>query len=268
METQKPRALFISHGGGPLPLLGDEGHLELVEKLKDLALKLQKPSAILLISAHWEDEIVSITSAKQPSLIYDYYGFPKESYNIKYPCSGEPTLAKEIDKVLKKAGIETELNEERGFDHGLFIPLKIMYPEADIPCVQISLLNTLDPEEHIKIGIALANINYENLLIIGSGFSFHNLKAFFIKDTPETIMMHEQFEQWLIDTCSNKEFTNSMRTCRFVKWETKAPYARYCHPREEHLLPLYVCYGVHKSPCSEYIELKIMNKLSSFFLWE
>ncbi|WP_304543157.1 DODA-type extradiol aromatic ring-opening family dioxygenase [Sulfurimonas microaerophilic] len=266
MNTQKPRVLFLSHGGGPLPVLGDEGHLEMVEKLKDLALKLPKPSAILLISAHWEDELVCITSARHPSLIYDYYGFPKESYDIKYPCNGEPSLAREVDRVLTNAGIETELNEDHGFDHGLFIPLKIMYPEADIPCVEISLLNTLDPLEHINIGSALADINYDNLLIIGSGFSFHNMRAFFVKDTAETISMNEQFEQWLSDTCSNKDLSDTVRTDRLVKWES-APYARYCHPREEHLLPLHVCYGVHQSYCNEYVELNIMNKKSSFYLW-
>lgn len=266
MKIHKPRSLFISHGGGPLPLLGDEDHLEMVETLRTISSKLPKPSAILLISAHWEEEIATITSGLSPHLIYDYYGFPQESYEIKYPCAGEVQLANKVAQALSKAGIESELNEFRGFDHGMFVPLKIMYPDAQIPCVQLSLLNSLDPRKHIEIGEALAKIDYENLLIIGSGFSFHNLKAFFQKNNDHHIM-NEEFEAWLVDICSNKELDTSQRTNRLIRWED-APYARFNHPREEHLLPLHVCYGVHETACSEFYEINILRKKSSFFLWQ
>ena len=265
--TSKIKALFLSHGGGPLPLLGDGAHAEMVSCLKEIAEKITKPSAILLISAHWEESISSITSAQQPSLIYDYYNFPEESYSIQYPCEGEPDLAGQVYKSLQATGIEAKLDKERGFDHGLFIPLKIMYPDANIPCVQLSLVNNLDAELHINIGKALQSLDYDNLLVIGSGFSFHNMKAFFDEETNETKSKNESFEQWLVETCSSNDLNEQERTERLINWQ-QAPAARFCHPREEHLLPLHVCYGLAEKPCTEAIQLKILNKQSSMYLWE
>lgn len=266
MTNEKCRVLFISHGGGPLPLLGDKFHRDMVDNLKLLATKIQKPAAIIVISAHWEEAIPTLTSGAHPTLIYDYYGFPEESYEITYPCPGEPALAKKVAQVLHDAGLQTRLDDQRGFDHGLFVPLKIMYPAAVIPCIQLSLVNSLSPGEHIKIGSALANLQDENVLIIGSGFSFHNLRAFFAPATAESKAMNAAFEQWLIDTCSNPELDESERTHRLEQWEN-APYARYCHPREEHLLPLHVCYGVARTACKQYFELSILNKKASVYLW-
>ena len=266
MGNKNPCVLYLSHGGGPLPLLGDEGHLEMVQLLKKLSSKIKKPSAIIVISAHWEEEIPTITSAEKPSLIYDYYGFPEASYRIEYPCPGEPMLAKQIQELFNKSGIESRLDEQRGFDHGLFVPLKIMVPDADIPCVQISLVKGLDPADHIKIGSSLSGINADDLLIIGSGFSFHNMRAFFEPETIDSKAMNEAFEQWLIDTCSNPDIDESERAGRLENWKN-APHARYCHPREEHLLPLHVCYGFAGTSFSEYFELKILNKKSSMYLW-
>lgn len=266
MKNTKPRVLFLSHGGGPLPLLGDDGHREMVENLKSIASKINKPSAILVISAHWEEKLPTITAGANPSLIYDYHGFPEESYDIKYPCPGEPLLADQVYRLLNTAGIEARLDKQRGFDHGLFVPLKIMYPNAEIPCIQLSLVQGLDPAEHLKIGAALSGIAHDGLLVIGSGFSFHNMKAFFTTETSESKSMNESFEQWLIDTCSNPAIGETERIQRLENWE-QAPAARYCHPREEHLLPLHVCYGIAQSACSEYFELRILNKKSSVYLW-
>ncbi len=266
MQHKNPCVLFLSHGGGPLPLLGDEGHSEMVKNLKNLASKIDKPSAIIVISAHWEEDIPTITSAPNPSLIYDYYGFPEESYLIEYPCPGEPFLAEQVKELLNNSGIKSRVDEKRGFDHGLFVPLKIMYPDANIPCIQLSLLKNLNPADHIKIGSALSGIKYDNLMIIGSGFSFHNMRAFFEPETSDSKNMNEKFEQWLIDTCSNPNIDESERANRLRNWD-KSPNARYCHPREEHLLPLHVCYGVHQTYCSEFFELKILNKKSSLYLW-
>lgn len=266
MKNNKPRVLFLSHGAGPMPLLGDEGHLEMVENLKAIVTKIKKPSAIMLISAHWEEKIPTVTSAASPSLIYDYYGFPEESYEIEYPCPGEPVLADQVHQLLSSAAIEAGLDKQRGFDHGLFVPLKIMYPEADIPVIQLSLVKGLNPADHIKIGKALSAVKYDELLVIGSGFSFHNLKAFFTAETSDSKAMNETFEQWLIDTCSNSDIDEEERTQRLESWE-HAPFARYCHPREEHLMPLHVCYGVVQTACSEYFELRILNKKSSVYFW-
>lgn len=260
------RVLFLSHGGGPLPLLADERHEEMVGCLQGIAAALKKPRAIIVISAHWEEPIPTITAGATPSLIYDYSGFPEESYRLEYPCPGEPRLAEQVRRSLGNAGIEARLDERRGFDHGFFVPLKIMYPEADIPCIQLSLVQGLDPTAHLKVGRALEHLNHDGLLVIGSGSSFHNLPAFFMAETSESKSMNEAFEQWLIDTCSSPDLHDEERAARLVNWEL-APFARYCHPREEHLLPLHVCCGIAQAACSQCFELRIMNKKSSLYLW-
>ncbi|MEA1890573.1 MAG: class III extradiol ring-cleavage dioxygenase, partial [Pseudomonadota bacterium] len=201
-SEQLGSVLFIPHGGGPLPLLGHEGHLSMVRFLKDITQTLVRPAAILIISAHWEEDIVTLTSGKTPPLIYDYYGFPDEAYAIEYPAPGNPILANKIYNLLQTSGIESRLDDQRGFDHGLFVPLKIMFPDATIPCVQLSLINTLDAESHIRIGNAISDLRKENVLIIGSGFSFHNMRALMSPDTRMPDLMNEAFEQWLIDTCT------------------------------------------------------------------
>ena len=262
----KPDILFISHGGGPMPLLGEPDHREMVARLTEIAGLLRKPSAILVISAHWEEAIPTITSGASPSLIYDYFGFPPESYDIKYPCPGEPVLAGQIHEVLEKAGIAARLDERRGFDHGLFVPLKLMYPQADIPCVQLSLVNSLDATTHLAIGRALQALDYENLLVIGSGFSFHNMRAFFAPNTPDIQAGNEAFEDWLEETCTNAGMEESERAERLAHWD-RAPYARFCHPREEHLLPLHICYGLAEKPCDAHISVTVLGKKSGMLYW-
>ena len=267
MNGARPRILFLSHGGGPLPLLGDPGHQEMVANLSLLARKyLARPSAILVVSAHWEEQRPTVTGGAHPPLIYDYYGFPEESYEIRYPCPGAPALARALQENLSAAGFDAVLDETRGFDHGLFVPLKIMYPEADIPCFQLSLLRSLDAGAHLRLGSALAGLGDENLLVVGSGFSFHNLREFFAAETPESRSRNESFEEWLIRTCTDPGLSEEERAGRLEHW-VKAPYARYCHPREEHLLPLHVCYGLARGPCTEHFELEIIRKKASVFLW-
>lgn len=263
---RKQTTIFISHGGGPLPLMGDEGHHEMVQLLQKIRSDLPKPSAILLISAHWEQERPTITGNAHPELLYDYYGFPEEAYNIKYPASGEPHLAQEIFSLLKTQGFEPAIDNSRGFDHGMFIPLKIMYPQADIPCVQLSLVNSLDPSLHIDIGEVLKDIQQEGLLVIGSGFSFHNMHAFFSAATAEEEAMNNAFEKWLTETCTSEDIDESARRQSLINWES-APHARYCHPREEHLLPLHVCYGLNRCASRKFYPLKILGKRASFYLW-
>lgn len=257
----------MSHGGGPLPLLGDNAHLEMVSRLQEISATIARPQAIIVASAHWEEDRPTITSGCNPELIYDYSGFPKESYEIGYPCPGAPQLAQAIARQLANAGIAVDLDEFRGFDHGLFVPLKIMYPEADIPCVQLSLVRSLDPAEHLELGHTLRGLSDQSLLLIGSGFSFHNMKAFFTPETDKSREMNHLFERWLLETCSNQDFSEEERRQRLIDWES-APFARYCHPREEHLLPLHVCYGFAASACTASYELQILNKKSSMYLWE
>ncbi len=260
------QVLFLSHGGGPLPLLGDAGHQEMVNCLKSIATTLKKPSAILVISAHWEEAIPTITAHANPSLIYDYHGFPEEAYQIDYPCPGEPVLAQQVNTALAQAEIKAKLDEQRGLDHGTFVPLMMMFPEADIPCVQLSLVNNLDAQTHVEIGQALCNVDYDNLLVIGSGFTFHNMRAFFDRSASEADPKNHAFESWLVDTCTNTMLSEAVRKHRLINWEA-APNARYCQPREEHLLPLHVCYGLTQSASGYCFELKVLNKKVSMYLW-
>ena len=266
MTKQPPKALFLSHGGGPMPLLGDPGHREMVSCLKQIASQIPRPAAIVMVSAHWEESLPTITAGEQPPLIYDYYGFPEESYQIQYSCPGKPALAHEVAELLQQSNIEARLDETRGFDHGMFVPLKIMYPEADIPCVQLSIVNSLKPQQHIQMGQALQSLHQQNVLVVGSGFSFHNLDAFFSAETPESQKMNQSFEEWLVETCCSTDYSETERAQRLIEW-ADVYGARFCHPREEHLLPLHVCYGVAQAPCSTVYEIQILNKKASMFLW-
>ncbi|QYK00748.1 DODA-type extradiol aromatic ring-opening family dioxygenase [Shewanella psychrotolerans] len=257
---------FISHGGGPMPLLDDPAHADLVVYLKSLARKLARPSAILVISAHWEESVATITASPNPKMLYDYSGFPADSYQLQYPSPGEPILAEKIQKALQSADITAKLDYQRGYDHGMFVPLILMYPEADIPVIQLSLVNTLDAAQHLNIGKALQALDHDNLLVIGSGFSFHNMREFFAPNTEDRQVKNHQFEHWLQTTLSDKQLTEAARTQAMVDW-ISAPHARYCQPREEHLLPLHVCYGLAGRASDEHQNVTIFNKQSSSFVW-
>lgn len=265
-NMNKLNIAFISHGGGPLPLLNDPAHAELVTYLKSLASKLEKPNAIMVISAHWEEAVATITASLTPKMIYDYSGFPAASYELQYPCLGEPALAAKVQQALQKAGIPVKLDHHRGYDHGVYVPLTLMYPKADIPVIQLSLVNTLDPGQHLAIGKALQTLDYDNLLVLGSGFSFHNMREFFVVKSDERQIKNQQFEQWLTATLSDKTLLESERITKMIDW-LKAPHARYCHPREEHLLPLHICYGLAGRASDEHQNVTILNKQSSAFVW-
>ncbi|MBU1138775.1 MAG: dioxygenase [Proteobacteria bacterium] len=258
--------LYIPHGGGPLPLLGEKSHQGLVSFLTEIPQTFVEPSAIVVISAHWQEDKATITSGAAPPLLYDYSGFPAEAYQIEYPAPGDPVLADKIHHLLLEGGIEARLDDQRPFDHGLFIPLKLMYPKAAIPCVQVSLLRSFDPEAHIRMGKALSALCKENILILGSGFSFHNLKALLFNSGGGPDSRNEAFEHWLIDTCTNPTLSSDEREKRLIEW-SDAPFARYCHPREDHLLPLHVCYGLSRSPAKLVFDGNIMEKKVSAFLW-
>ncbi len=265
MTENKAQIVYFSHGGGPLPILGDPGHQQMVEFMTALPKQLRKPDAILVISAHWEEKEATLLGASNPPLFYDYYGFPQEAYEIAYPAPGQPALAERVMALLKKNDIPSRIETERGFDHGVFIPLKLMYPDADIPVVQLSLLRGLDAASHITLGNALRELLQENILIVGSGFSFHNQSAFFNSKPGVPDPANEAFQDWLIETCSTS-LSQTEREERLIEWE-KAPAARYCHPREEHLLPLHVCVGMAKSPAKVVFDDQILGKRGVAFLW-
>jgi 4,5-DOPA dioxygenase extradiol len=263
------RILYIPHGGGPLPLLGDEGHLELAAFLRSLATSMARPTSILVVSAHWEAAVPTVTAGAYPPLLYDYYGFPDEAYSLRYPAPGDPALAGRIKSALERADLPVAMDSERGFDHGVFVPLSLMYPEADIPCVQLSLVRGLDPVLHLRIGQALAALGGEDVLILGSGFSFHNMQEFFrspgasASDDPR----NDAFQTWLAETCGGSILSDKERFQRLAAWET-APHARYCHPREEHLLPLHVVAGAAGGRCASCQELTVLGKHSLVAFWD
>jgi aromatic ring-opening dioxygenase catalytic subunit (LigB family) len=237
----------------------------MVDFMTRLPERLEKPDAIIVISAHWEESAATLLGGKAPSMLYDYYGFPDESYDINYPAPGSPELAEKITGLLNSSHIPARIDPKRGFDHGLFIPLKLIYPQADIPSIQLSLLRGLNPAAHLALGKALRGLAHENILVIGSGFSFHNMRAFSWEGNNETDPANDAFQNWLIETCAGP-ITESEREERLVGWQ-KAPSARYCHPREEHLLPLHVCLGMADKPAETIFDNYILGKRGTAFFW-
>jgi aromatic ring-opening dioxygenase catalytic subunit (LigB family) len=235
--------IYLPHGGGPcffMPdgTMGPPGTWKpMGDYLKSISLGLpSKPVALLVISAHWETRVPTVLSSAQPPLLYDYYGFPPETYELTWPAPGSPTLAGRVQELLKGAGIESAQETQRGFDHGVFIPLKLAFPEAQLPTVQLSLRAGLDPAEHLALGRALAPLRDEGVLIIGSGMSYHNMRGFNSARAGEE---SKKFDAWMQEVTSADQAT---RDAKLAKW-AEAPAARACHPREEHLLPLMVVAG-------------------------
>ncbi len=256
--------VYFSHGGGPLPILGDAGHKDMVDFMRLLPSRLRKPEAILVISAHWEENTATLLGAPAPPMFYDYYGFPDEAYEITYRAPGNPDLAEKIAGLLGRNNIPAQIDSQRGFDHGLFIPLKLMYPQADIPSLQLSLLRGLNPANHIALGKALHELMHENILVIGSGFSFHNMRAFFEQEPGLPDPANDEFQNWLNEVITGP--TQAGREQSLIEWQN-APSARYCHPREEHLLPLHVCVGMAKTPGTKIFDDYIFGKRGVAFLW-
>lgn len=240
-STRMPTA-FLPHGGGPWPFVDlgfgpkDQSdrlraYLEAVPSTLPMA-----PRALLVISAHWEEAVPTVMTAERPPMLYDYSGFPPESYTITWPAPGAPQLAQRVRTLLEGAGFSTKADAQRGFDHGTFVPLKLAWPRADVPTVQLSLKAGLDPAEHLAMGRALAPLRDEGVFIVGSGMTFHNLRAFF-RGGGEAAS--EAFDGWLQDTM---RLPAVERDRRLTQW-AQAPMARLVHPREEHLLPLMVVAG-------------------------
>ncbi len=267
MSNGTTRVISIPHGGGPLPVLGEPSHARLVEFLCGTEKSIGRPSAIVVVSAHWEASRPTITSGNAPGLIYDYGGFPEETYHLQYPAPGAPELAERVATLLTEADFEPSLDANRGFDHGMFIPLLLMYPDGSIPVIQLSLLNSLDARAHVAMGAALAPLANDDVLLLGSGFTFHNMNAFG-PTHPVTggDPQNEAFEKWLGDTCTNPDLTEHERTRRLIDW-ADAPGARWCHPREEHLLPLHVCYGAGGGPATRVFDDLVLGKRASGYAW-
>ncbi|HEV2674510.1 MAG TPA: class III extradiol ring-cleavage dioxygenase [Aliidongia sp.] len=245
MTDKRLPTLFIPHGGGPCffmepPRHGSDPWKSMGDHLRAIAADIgRRPRAILVISAHWEEARPTVTTGAAPPLLYDYYGFPAHTYQLRYPAPGEPQLAAEIGRRLDEAGLPSGGDAARGFDHGVFVPFLLIYPEADIPVVQLSLDASLDPARHLAIGRALQPLRDAGVLIVGSGLSFHNLRGFFGED-PRIAAEAEAFDGWLTRTATDPD--PAARDAALAQW-AEAPGARTSHPREEHLLPLMVAAG-------------------------
>jgi aromatic ring-opening dioxygenase catalytic subunit (LigB family) len=234
--------LFLPHGGGPCFFMdwtwgpADTWHAT-QRFLEGIAATLPAPpKAMVVISGHWEEPTFKASAAAKPELIFDYSGFPEHTYRLTWPASGDPALAETVANLLKHAGLPSAISPDRGFDHGVFVPLKVAFPQAQIPVVTLSLVGSLDPATHLAAGRALAPLRDEGVLIVGSGMSFHNLRAYL---RPETKERARAFDAWLTRTV---ESPASKRNPLLTDWR-KAPFATYAHPREDHLIPLLVAAG-------------------------
>jgi 4,5-DOPA dioxygenase extradiol len=225
-------SLFIGHGS---PLLAVQQN-EYSNFLTELG-KRFKPKAIVIFSAHWESEILSLTYTNDVlDTVYDYYGFPEEMYQIKYPAKGSIKVAHMLEKRFENAGIKTRREEKRGLDHGSWVALSHMYPKADIPVVQLSVHPFLSPKEQFNIGQALQGIGEEDILVIGSGTTVHNFRWFY-PDATEPAKEAVEFDNWIIDKVQKRDI-NSLD--RYIQL---APNAQLAVPRPEHFVPLFLAMG-------------------------
>jgi len=244
MNTRLP-TYAISHGGGPWPWIKDLMPVDwapLETSLAGIPDELgATPRAVLAVTAHWEAPVFTVQGSPAPPMLYDYGGFPPHTYQIQYPAPGAPGIADRVTELLTDAGIANDRDDHRGFDHGTFVPLYVMYPEANVPVVQLSILQSFDPEAHLAAGRALAPLRDEGVLIVGSGLpSFHDLSSM----GPASSEPSRIFDEWLTDTVVGTE--GEERSKRLAHWD-RAPAARRAHPREDHLIPLLVAAGAAES---------------------
>lgn len=244
-NTSRLPVAFVSHGGGPSFFMeappGDRfadiaAGSDAMKSLQRLPKQLgaEKPTAIVVVSAHWESshKVLVTGRSEYTKLLYDYGGFPAHTYKLEYRAPGEPQLAKRITELLKNKGLQSELDMNRNWDHGVFIPLKVMYPEANIPVVEISILQSYDPKVHIDIGKALAPLRDEGVLIIGSGYATHNFAG--------VAAQNRKFVDAMSEVVANQSPENRLKSLE--EWD-KLPGARDAHRQEDHLMPLHVIAG-------------------------
>ena len=232
--------LFVSHGGGPWPWV-DGMRQAFARTEREFAALPQRlparPAAVLVITGHWEAPVFSVSTALRPPMDYDYHGFPEHTYRLQYPAPGSPALAARVRSLLAAQGIDSADDPARGFDHGTFVPLSLMFPQADVPVVLLSLRSDYDPAEHIRVGEAIAPLRDEGVLVLGSGLTYHNMRGF---RRPESTPVASAFESYLNEAITQPDA--AARNRMLVEWQ-RAPAARQAHPQEDHLLPLMVVAG-------------------------
>lgn len=260
-ETLTQPSLYIPHGGGPCFFTDDpQGKWRGMEAyLRGLsATLLERPKAILLVSAHWETDGFTFTGAAKPELVYDYHGFPPHTYALRYDAPGAPVLARQAVELLLNAGFTGSIDPDRGLDHGVFVPLKVAFPDANIPVVEMSLDRSLDPALHLAAGRALAPLRAKGVLVMGSGMSFHNMGGY---GNPQSTKPSQAFDHWLTSAIAKLP---AERDALLAEW-ANAPAARFSHPREEHLIPLMVAAGASKNAGrSNFGELVLETAISGY----
>jgi aromatic ring-opening dioxygenase catalytic subunit (LigB family) len=260
--AQQP-TFFIPHGGGPCFFMDDPlgTWTTLASFLGELPGRLpEPPTSILVVSGHWETESFAFTGAARPSLIYDYYGFPPHTYQLSYAPPGAPDLALRAKGLLNAAGIASYVDPERGLDHGVFVPMKVAFPQAKIPVVEMSVKIGLDPGQHLAAGHALSKLREEGVLILGSGMSFHNMRGY---GDPRFTAPSDLFDHWLSEAVQHG---GAERIAQLSRWES-APAARLSHPREEHLLPLMVAAGAADGPGEKVFSDHVLKTAIAGFLF-
>ncbi|MBG4413549.1 dioxygenase [Pseudomonas aeruginosa] len=226
--------LYISHGS---PMLALEPGASGVQ-LRRLATELPRPKAILVVSAHWESDDLRVTGAAVPDIWHDFYGFPPPLYAVRYPAKGEPALAQRTIELLQAAGLPAQADPQRPFDHGTWVPLSLMYPQADIPVLQLSLPSRLGPALQSRVGQALRQLRGEGVLLIGSGSITHNLGELDWRAGPEAIApWAREFRDWMVEKLQADD------EAALHDYRRQAPWAARNHPRDEHLLPLFCARG-------------------------
>ncbi len=240
MATPTLPTLFVSHGGGPWPHVPGlrEQYAKTEAALRRLPSQLPtQPRAVLVVTGHWEAPEFTVSTAAQPAMDYDYYGFPDHTYHLQYPAPGAPALATQVRQLLVDGGVRCGEDPRRGLDHGSFVPLELMYPAADMPVMLLSLKAGYDPAEHLRVGALLAPLRSDGVLILGSGLSYHNMRGF---GRPESTAVADAFEAYLNHAVT--QANPQQRDKLLLQWDS-APSARQAHPSEDHLMPLLVVAG-------------------------
>ncbi|MCD6009789.1 MAG: class III extradiol ring-cleavage dioxygenase [Pseudomonadota bacterium] len=267
MTTQALPTLFVPHGAGPCFFMTWEpadAWSRMADWLRAVPERIgTRPKAVLVVSGHWEAPVFTVNAQRAPPLLYDYSGFPPHTYELTYPVPGSPALAERVQALLGGAGFTSEAESARGLDHGVFIPMKVIYPAADVPIVQLSLRQGLEPAEHLAMGRALAPLRREGVLIVGSGMSYHNMRRFRFDDStldPDSV----RFDEWLAETVA---LPAPAREQRLSDWAA-APGGRAAHPREEHLLPLHVVAGAAGVDAGQHVlQDRVLGSLQSAFMF-
>lgn len=232
-DDQRMPVIYLSHGAPPLaddPLW--------TSQLAEWSTAMPKPSSVLMVSAHWEDDPLTLSATETVPLFYDFWGFPQRYYEVEYPAPGAPELANQVEGLLTDANQSVRRDPERGLDHGAYVPLVEMYPEADVPVLQISM-PTLDPGALFVIGQKLAPLRDQGVLIVGSGFSTHNLREMNWHAGPDAHppTWSAEFDDWLSKSLDSKDLDS------MIDFQRAAPAAHLAHPRTEHFAPLFIALG-------------------------